>query len=190
MHPSTAKCLHHLGLAYLKIKLFCDAQTCALVSYQMYQKLYGYGMETMTVFLDYGKAFNEIGNIILGVRYLEKALRDAENILGEHDKVASIYEELAAAKEKLNQDPGEIQNLKDKASKIREQYQRKSKVSGSILQLLIKNDASGFRGLSYISGSNLENLFDNHFFMCLSFSFNVLFLLVIVYYYTRDYRLL
>ena len=165
VHPLTANCLHYLGLAHLKIGLLCDAQTCALVAYQMYQKLYGYGMEAMTIFSDFGKAFHEFGNITLGVKYLEKAVRDAENVFGEQEQVASIYEELAAAKEELFQDLEEIQSLKNEANQIRKQYQRDEKVvNRSIPPLLVIKDVGGFSCLAYVIGKNLETLFVNHFF--------------------------
>ena len=182
VHPLTANCLHYLGLAHLKIGLLCDAQTCALVAYQMFQKLYGYGMETMTIFSDFGKAFHEFGNITLGVKYIEKAMRDAENVFGEQEQVASIYEELAAAKEELFQDLEEIQSLKNEANQIRKQYQRDEKVvNRSLPPLLVIKDVGGFSCLAYVIRKNLETLFVNHFFVYISVSFILLLLMFILY---------
>lgn len=140
-------------------------------------------METMTVFSDFGKAFHEFGNITLGVKYFEKAVRDAENVFGEQERVASIYEDLAAAKEESFQDLKEIQNLKNEAKKIREQYQRDEKViNRPIPPLLITKDADGLSTLSYVLGKNLETFFVNHFCVCISVSFIALLLMFVVLY--------
>lgn len=182
VHPSTAKCLHYLGLAHLKIGLFVDAQTCCLVAHQMYQKLYGSGVQTMTVFSDYGRVFLEFGKIELGVKYLEKALIDAENILGEHERVAWCYEELAAAKQKLFKDSEEVEMLRNKAEEIREQYRRKSRViNGSIPQLLVKDDDIVSGSLACFRGEKFEIMF------YISFFFNILFLFSIGLYACNSY---
>lgn len=182
VHPSTAKCLHYLGLAHLKIGLFRDAQTCCLVAHQMYHKLYGSGVQTMTVFSDYGRVFLEFEKIELGVKYLEKALIDAENILGEHERVAWCYEELAAAKQKLFKDSEEVEMLRNKAEKIREQYRRKSRASNdSIPQLLVKDDDIISESLTCIRGGKFEIMF------YISFFFNILLLFLIGLYACNRY---
>ena len=156
VHPSTAKSLHYLGLTHLKSGFFQDAQICCLVSQQMYQRLYGAGIETMTVFSDYGMILFEHKKTKLGIRYLEKALRDVENISQETERVPLCVEKLAAAKQALSKDVAEVENFKNKAGEFQERGLYKTKVWRSPkFHLLVKENRSFFEGMDNIE----RNLF-------------------------------
>ena len=159
VHPSTAKSLHYLGLTHLKMGLFSDAQTCFVVSYQMYQRLYGAGVETMTVFSDYGTVLLEHRKIDLGIKYIEKALRDVENISEESERVALCYKKLAAAKQVLFKNSEGDAKFQNKADEIREQYLYKFNVRESPkFHLPQKENGSLFGGKDNLMGYKFKKL--------------------------------
>ena len=151
VHPSTAKSLHYLGLTHLKSGFFQDARTCCLVSRQMYQRLYGAGVETMTVFSDYGMVLFEHKKTELGIRYLEKALRDVDNISQETERFAFCVEKVAAAKQALFKKSVEVDNFKNKTGEFQKSGLYKTKVWRTPkFHLSLKENRSFFEGMCNI----------------------------------------
>lgn len=126
IHPYTAKAMHYQGQAYAKVNEYVTGMNCCLVSYQMYRNLQGIGVDTMRVLSTFGKILLKAGRFRQGIVNLEKAIIDGENVLGEHDRVAWCYQQLAAAKLTLNNDPQEVERLKQKADEIKKQYRKNS----------------------------------------------------------------
>ena len=124
VHPYTAKCLHYHGQGHSRVEMFSSAIDCCLIAHQMYLKLNGDGVQTMRVLSTYGKVLIKSGKIRQGISTLERALHSGETILGEHERVAWCYEQLAQAKMSFSR--ADADKLKQKAFEMRRKFQIKT----------------------------------------------------------------
>ncbi|XP_065669893.1 uncharacterized protein LOC105843251 isoform X1 [Hydra vulgaris] len=125
IHPYTAKILQYHAECFLKLQEYNNAALCCLVSYQMYLKIEGIALTTMKVLSIYGKVLINKGAVQNGIKKLQLAIQNLEDLFGEHDCVASCYEQLADAEEKINPNNNNILALRLKASEIRKQFNEK-----------------------------------------------------------------
>ena len=134
-----ARALHYQSHAYGKVGDYVSAIKCARVAHGIYHKLYGDGVETMKVLSTLGKMYIRDGQIEKGFQKLDHAKNVAENALGEHEKVARCYEQLAAVK-KSHGFTQEADDLELRAKAIRTNFERKSSINMKKYSLQLSGD--------------------------------------------------
>lgn len=97
-----AKALHYQSQAFNKVGDHSSAIRYSLVCRGMFQKIYGDGVETMRILSTIGKLYINAGNLQLGFKKLDEAKEVAEKALGNHEKVAQCYQQIACLKKAHN----------------------------------------------------------------------------------------
>ncbi|XP_066918439.1 uncharacterized protein [Clytia hemisphaerica] len=142
VHTHCARALHYQSHACGKVADYGSAIKCARVAYGIYHKLYGDGVETMKVLSTLGKMYIKNGQIEKGFQKLDHAKNVAENALGEHEKVARCYEQLAVVK-KSHGFSLEADELELRAKAIRTNFERKSSINMKKYSLQLSKDHLG-----------------------------------------------